>query len=46
MLAALQSTIDLVENRSAGLGELHTIPEEEQGVCDQVCRADSVGVSR
>jgi error-prone DNA polymerase len=29
---------------SARPGELHTIPKEEQGVYDQLCRTDSVGV--
>ena len=44
MLAALQHTFDLV---LAGLGEnwtLATLPREEAGVYDQLCRADSVGV--
>ncbi|TCN37858.1 DNA polymerase III alpha subunit [Kribbella orskensis] len=44
MLAALQYTIDLVEDRLGEKWELHTIPKEEQGVYDQLCRADSVGV--
>ena len=44
MLAGLQYTFDLV---AAQLGErwtLETIPREEAGVYDQLCRADSVGV--
>ncbi|MEU4395886.1 error-prone DNA polymerase, partial [Kribbella sp. NPDC023855] len=44
MLAALQYTIDMVEDRLGETWELHTIPKEEQGVYDQLCRADSVGV--
>ena len=44
MLAALQYTIDMVEDRLGEAWELHTIPKEEQGVYDQLCRADSVGV--
>jgi error-prone DNA polymerase len=44
MLAALQYTFDLVRD---GLGEewtLETIPKEEPGVYDMLCRADSIGV--
>ena len=44
MLAALQYTFDLVD---AHLGEhwaLDTIPKEEAGVYDMLCRADSIGV--
>jgi len=44
MLSALQYSFDLIE---ATLGEhldLDTIPKEEQGVYDQLCRADAVGV--
>ncbi|MBX3099744.1 MAG: error-prone DNA polymerase [Salinibacterium sp.] len=44
MLAALQYSFDMVD---AALGErwdLATIPAEEQGVYDQLCRADAVGV--
>jgi error-prone DNA polymerase len=44
MLAALQYCIDLVADRLGERWELHTIPKEEQGVYDQLCRADSVGV--
>jgi error-prone DNA polymerase len=44
MLAALQYTIDLVRDRLGESWELHTIPKEEPGVYDQLCRADSVGV--
>lgn len=44
MLAGLQYCFDLV---CAGVGEtwtLSTIPKEEAGVYDQLCRADSIGV--
>ena len=44
MLSALQYSFDLV---AASLGErldLDTIPKEEQGVYDQLCRADAIGV--
>ncbi|GAA3744891.1 error-prone DNA polymerase [Leifsonia bigeumensis] len=44
MLAALQRCFDLVEH---GIGEswtLATIPKEEAGVYDMLCRADAVGV--
>ena len=44
MLAALQHTFDLA---AASLGEswtLATLPREEAGVYDQLCRADSIGV--
>ena len=44
MLAALQYTIDLVRDRLGEAWDLHTIPKEEPGVYDQLCRADSVGV--
>ncbi|MFC0623369.1 error-prone DNA polymerase [Kribbella deserti] len=44
MLAALQYCIDLVRDRVGESWELHTIPKEEAGVYDQLCRADSVGV--
>ncbi|MBO1901162.1 error-prone DNA polymerase [Leucobacter weissii] len=44
MLSALQKTMDLV---AAGTGEkwtLATIPREEPGVYDLLCRADAIGV--
>ncbi len=44
MLAALQYCIDLVQDHVGEIWTLHTIPKEEQGVYDQLCRADSVGV--
>jgi error-prone DNA polymerase len=44
MLAALQYCIELVRDRLGEEWSLHTIPKEEAGVYDQLCRADSVGV--
>ncbi len=49
MLAALQYAFDLASEHVIGEhgGErwtLETIPKEEQGVYDQLCRADSIGV--
>jgi error-prone DNA polymerase len=44
MLTALQHTFDLVREHLGEAWELATIPKEEQGVYDQLCRADSIGV--
>ncbi|WP_166872128.1 error-prone DNA polymerase [Salinibacterium sp. ZJ450] len=44
MLAALQYTIDLVREHTGETWALDTIPKEEQGVYDMLCRADSIGV--
>jgi error-prone DNA polymerase len=44
MLAALQYCIELVRDHLGEEWSLHTIPKEEAGVYDQLCRADSVGV--
>jgi error-prone DNA polymerase len=44
MLAALQYTIDLVKEGTGESWSLDTIPKEEQGVYDMLCRADSIGV--
>ena len=44
MLAGLQYTFDLVANALGERWTLETIPREEAGVYDQLCRADSVGV--
>ncbi|HZX04871.1 error-prone DNA polymerase, partial [Kribbella sp.] len=44
MLAALQYCLDLVREQLGEDWELHTLPREEAGVYDQLCRADSVGV--
>lgn len=44
MLAALQYTFDLVTEHVGEKWDLSTIPREEKGVYDQLCRADSIGV--
>ena len=44
ILAALQHTFNLVEGTTGEKWELSTIPKEEQGVYDMLCRADSIGV--
>ncbi len=44
MLNAIQHTFDLVREQLDEVWELATIPKEEQGVYDQLCRADSIGV--
>jgi error-prone DNA polymerase len=44
MLAALQYTMDTVATELDEKWELRTIPQEEPGVYDQLCRADSIGV--
>ncbi|MGO4691747.1 error-prone DNA polymerase [Glaciibacter sp. 2TAF33] len=44
MLAALQYTFDLVREHLGEQWALDTIPKEEQGVYDMLCRADSIGV--
>ncbi|QHC66640.1 DNA polymerase III subunit alpha [Rathayibacter sp. VKM Ac-2759] len=44
MLAALQYTFDLVAEHVGEKWDLSTIPREEKGVYDQLCRADSIGV--
>jgi error-prone DNA polymerase len=44
MLSAIQHTFDLVREHLGESWELATIPKEEPGVYDQLCRADSVGV--
>jgi error-prone DNA polymerase len=44
MLSAIQHTFDLVRDHLGEVWELATIPQEEQGVYDQLCRADSIGV--
>ncbi len=44
MLNAIQHTFDLVREHLGEKWELATIPKEEQGVYDQLCRADSIGV--
>ncbi|WP_394770888.1 error-prone DNA polymerase [Lacisediminihabitans sp.] len=44
MLNALQHTFDLVREHLGEEWTLATLPREEQGVYDQLCRADSIGV--
>jgi error-prone DNA polymerase len=44
MLAALQYAMDLVREFLGEDWNLDTIPKEERGVYDQLCKADSVGV--
>ncbi len=44
MLAALQYAFDLAAQHVGERWTLETIPKEEAGVYDQLCRADSIGV--
>ncbi|MCB0913723.1 MAG: error-prone DNA polymerase, partial [Propionibacteriaceae bacterium] len=44
MLAALQHSFDLVRAATGEEWELATLPKEEPGVYDMLCRADSIGV--
>lgn len=44
MLAALQYTFDLVEQALGESWTLGSLPREEAGVYDMLCRADSIGV--
>ena len=44
MLSAIQYTFDLVRDHLGEEWTLATIPREEPGVYDQLCRADSIGV--
>lgn len=44
MLAALQYSFDLADEHCGERWDMHSIPKEEQGVYDQLCRADTVGV--
>jgi error-prone DNA polymerase len=44
MLSALQYTFDIVQGSLGEPWSLDSIPKEEQGVYDQLCRADAVGV--
>ncbi|WP_210481449.1 error-prone DNA polymerase [Naasia sp. SYSU D00948] len=44
MLAAMQYAFDLADRHLGERWDLDTMPKEEQGVYDQLCRADSVGV--
>jgi len=44
ILSAIQHTFDIVREDLGEDWELATIPKEEPGVYDQLCRADSIGV--
>ncbi|TQL48181.1 DnaE-like error-prone DNA polymerase [Homoserinimonas aerilata] len=44
MLAALQYCFDLVDDNLGERWSIETIPKEEQGVYDMLCRADAIGV--
>ena len=44
MLAALQYSFDLIRDATGEHWELSTLPKEETGVYDMLCRADSIGV--
>ena len=44
MLSALQYSFDMVRETLGERWELGTLPREEQGVYDQLCRADAIGV--
>lgn len=44
MLAALQHCFDLIREHTGEEWTLATMPKEEQGVYDMLCRADSIGV--
>jgi error-prone DNA polymerase len=44
MLSALQHSFDIVRGSLGEEWSLDSIPKEEQGVYDQLCRADAIGV--
>ncbi len=44
MLSALQYSFDMARETLGETWELGTLPREEQGVYDQLCRADAIGV--
>ncbi|TNC35434.1 error-prone DNA polymerase [Mumia zhuanghuii] len=44
MLGAIQHTFDIVAEHTGEQWSLASIPKEEKGVYDQLCRGDSVGV--
>lgn len=44
ILEAIRDTFDLVEQSLGEKWELSTLPRDEQGVYDMLCRADSIGV--
>ncbi|MCW4384242.1 error-prone DNA polymerase [Salinibacterium sp. SYSU T00001] len=44
MLAAMQYCFDLIEENLGERWSVETLPREEQGVYDMLCRADAIGV--
>lgn len=44
MLSALQKTMDLIATATGERWTLETVPKEEPGVYDMLCRADAIGV--
>ncbi|HEU5487081.1 MAG TPA: error-prone DNA polymerase, partial [Microlunatus sp.] len=44
ILAAMQYTFDLIADALGETWELQSLPKEEPGVYDMLCRADSIGV--
>jgi error-prone DNA polymerase len=44
MLTALRDCFELVETRHGTRWNLHTIPQEDPGVYDMLCEADTIGV--
>ncbi len=44
MLSALQKTMDLIADATGERWTLETVPKEEPGVYDMLCRADAIGV--
>lgn len=44
MLSALQKTMDLIAEATGERWTLETVPKEEPGVYDMLCRADAIGV--
>ncbi len=44
MLAALQHSFDLIEQSVGEKWLLETVPKEEKGVYDMLCRADAIGI--
>ena len=44
MLSALQKTMDMVADSTGERWTLATVPREEPGVYDMLCRADAIGV--
>ena len=44
MLSALQYSFDIARDKLGEVWDLASMPKEEQGVYDQLCRADAIGV--